>query len=117
MENNILINRALEELEKQTGIDAWYQEPAPHEKEIDGILKFTYNKEPYQFYIEVKKELRNHQLPQLENLNKRFYPLMLIAEYIFLKIKEELRNLDIAWLETNGNAHIKEKGLILWLEN
>jgi hypothetical protein len=116
MENANTINRAVEEFEKQTGIDVQVQPPTPNEREVDGILKFTHNKEMYEFYIETKKELRNYQIPDLENLNKKYHPLIVIGEYIFPKIKDELRKQNIAYLETNGNVYMKEKNLFFWMD-
>ena len=77
----------MDEFEKTTNIRADYQAPETKQEEVDGILKFTHNKKKYKFYIEAKKELRNHQLTELEKLDKKFNPLIVIGQYIFPKIK------------------------------
>ncbi len=115
MENTNIIDKAVEEFENRTGLQVLFQ-PYLGKKEIDGTLNFNYNNEAYQFYIEAKKELRNYQLPELEKLNEKYHPLIVIGEYIFPKIKEELRNLNIAYLETNGNAYIKEKDIFFCVD-
>ena len=115
MENTNIIDKAVEEFENRTGLQVLFQ-PYLGKKEIDGTLNFNYNNEAYQFYIEAKKELRNYQLPELEKLNKKYRPLLVIGEYIFPKIKEELRNQNIAYMETSGNTYIKEKDLFLWMD-
>ena len=114
MENAILIQKAIEQLAHHTGIKAQVDHKTP--AEIDGRIKFRYNNQQYNLFIEVKKELRNHQLPQLEKLRDQYHPLMVLAEYIFPKIKEELRQQNIGYLETNGNVFLKEGDLFLWLE-
>jgi hypothetical protein len=114
--DNLILNKAIEAFEKETKIHPEFLPPTPEEKEIDGILRFTHNEVQYKFYIEAKKELRNHQLPELERLNKKFHPLIVIGEYIFPKIKEELRKQNIGYLETNGNVFMANKDLLLWLD-
>lgn len=114
MEENIIIGKALENLEKQTGVKATWR---PRRGEVDGEIKFTYNKEPYQIPVEFKKELRAHQLGKLFDLKKQLKNLMVVAEYIYPKLKEELRAEGIAYLETNGNIFLKAGNLYLWVDN
>jgi hypothetical protein len=113
MEADLIIQNAIEQLENHTGIKAHVDQKAI--EEVDGRLHFIYNGKTYIAFIEVKKELRNHQLPVLEKLKTDYHPLMVIAEYIFPKIKEELRKQDIAYLETNGNIYFKDKDILLCL--
>ena len=40
-----------------------------------------------------------------------------MAEYIYPKLKDQLRVEGIAYLETNGNVYIKQNNLFLWVEN
>lgn len=114
METAIIINNALGQLEHHTGLKAKWHPGGP--KELDGKIDFRYNNQLHTVFIEVKKELRNHQLPQLEELKKNYQPLMVVAEYIFPKIKEELRKKGIAYLETNGNLYYKQGDTFLWLD-
>ncbi len=85
-------------------------------KEIDGQIEFRINNNPLKLHIEVKKEIRIHQLPQLFELAERFKPLIIVAQHIFPKAKEELRGKGVAYLETNGNIYLKQDDLMLWLD-
>jgi hypothetical protein len=48
---------------------------------------------------------------------KKLKKLMVVAEYIYPKLKEELRAEGVAYLETNGNIFGKEGNLFLWVDN
>jgi len=114
MKNDIIIQNALGELIRQTGINAFWK--IGTKGEPDGRLEFRYNNEKHPAFIEVKREVRAHQLPALEEMNKQRHPLMVIAEYIFPEIKKELRNRGIAYLETNGNIFFNDGNLFLWVD-
>lgn len=113
MKEQVIIDEALEKLQ-QAGIDAEAQK-AP-DAGIDGRIRINYNNKPYIVFIEVKKHLRGHQLADLIRLKEKYTPLMIVTEYLFPKLKEELRRENIAYLETNGNLYLKDKGIFLWLE-
>ena len=114
MEERIIIERALDNLQKQTGIIATWRPPGG---KGNGEIEFIYNEKPYRMPVEVKKEVRAHQLGKLFDLKKQLKKVMVVAEYIYPKLKEELRTEGIAYLETNGNIFIKEGKLFLWVDN
>jgi hypothetical protein len=100
-----ILNIALENLNRQAKIKAgWFAEG-----ELDGLLKLTVNNNKYLFNVKVKKELRQYQLAQLIELNQRFNNIIIVAEQIYPKIKEQLRELDIPYLEANGNFFFRTK--------
>ncbi|MEQ8910341.1 MAG: type IV toxin-antitoxin system AbiEi family antitoxin [Vicingaceae bacterium] len=84
--------------------------------ELDGKLQLTINGKVYNFVAEVKKELRLHQLQPIEKLHHQHANLIVIAENIFPKIKEELRKKGIAYLESNGNLFIQNKEFYLFID-
>jgi hypothetical protein len=47
---------------------------------------------------------------------KEYDPFIVISQRIFPKIKEELCNRNVDYLEANGNIYLKEKGMFLWIE-
>ena len=61
------------------------------------------------FNTEIKQELRDYQLPKIIEQAMRFTPLMIVANRIFPKIKEELRLNEIAYLEDLRQNNSKEK--------
>ena len=114
MEKKLIIEKALENLEKHTRVKAtWRTGGEP----LDGEIHFNYNGETYQIPVEIKADVRAHQLAKLFDLKKQLKKVMVVAEYINPKLKEELRAEGIAYLETNGNIFIKEGNLFLWVDN
>ena len=106
MKETDVIHIALENLGKTTGIKTKWNNRT--ETKLDGKLTINIDDEIIKFNTEIKKELRNHQLLQLEKMAKQYPPFMIVAERIFPKIKEQLRQQKIAYLEANGNIYFKD---------
>jgi hypothetical protein len=115
MNEREVINTALENLEKKTGVIGIFRDY--DDKTVDGKVELAFRNNKYKFLVEVKKEVRPQQLAQLtyqqQKLKKR---IMLIAENIFPTAKKELRDLEIPYLETNGNVHVKLNNNLIWVE-
>ncbi len=114
MEEEQIIHDALEQLVNRTGIKATVTEPA--DPELDGIIHFTVDGKAHMAYLEVKKMVQPANMKHIVRLREKYAPLMVVAEYIYPKLKEELRHLDIAYLETNGNVFYKGNNMWLWLD-
>ncbi|MDH7462615.1 type IV toxin-antitoxin system AbiEi family antitoxin [Chitinophagaceae bacterium 26-R-25] len=114
MQEELLINNALERLEALTGIKAYLEEN--QDNGLDALIHFTHENRKYNAFIEAKKEIRGHQLPEIEALKKQQPNLLIVAETIFPKIKQVLKEQEINYLETNGNLFIKDKGLFMLIE-
>ena len=100
-----IINIAVENLNHQPNIEVeWFEDG-----ELDGTLRIVINKKEYYYNIEVKKELRQYQLAQINEKRKQLQNLILIAENIYPKVKEQLKELEIAYLEMNGNFFLQNK--------
>ena len=98
-----IIDIAIENLNYQPGIRAeWFDNG-----ELDGTLKIIINGKEYYYNIAVKKELRQYQIAQINELRKRVNDLIIIAEQIYPKLKEKLRELEIPFLEANGNFFLQ----------
>ena len=115
MDEQEVVNTALENLEKNTGLVGIFRDY--HDKMTDGELELVFKNKRHFFLVEVKKELRPIQLAQLtfkqQKLKKR---VMLVAEHIVPAAKEELRELEIPYLEVNGNVYLKLNGNLIWVE-
>ena len=109
-----IVELALENLQKNTGITGVWKPIA--RKEIDGKVELKLNNKTVKINAEIKKELRGHQLQQTLALAETFHPLMVVAQNIFPKIKEELRKNGVAYLETNGNIFLNQDGNFIWLD-
>jgi hypothetical protein len=116
MEDRI-INTALANLEKNTGITANFTAyQGAHDRGLDGEVDLLFKNGTETFAVEVKKEIRNHQLAFIIDLANRYPNLVVIAENIFPKVKEELRNHNIGWLDTAGNVFLNTLQHHLWIE-
>ncbi len=107
-----IIHKALEALKQTTGIQAIFKEKGP----LDGVLEFGFNGANHVFTVEIKQELRTHQIQQIEKYFHNNEPFLLIANRLFPKIKEELRQREIPYLEANGNIYLKKEGLFLFVD-
>jgi len=109
-----VIYLALENLQRNTQIQGKWEQLA--QKDLDGKLILTIDDQTMRYYVEVKKELRNQQLPQMIALHHKYSNFMVVATRLFPKIKEELRNNKIAYLEANGNIFLKNHETTLWID-
>ena len=115
MNDQEIVQYALANLQKTGEFEAKWLDNAPNEV-LDGMINLTLNNRTIQLGIEIKKELRNIHLTKLEAFAKEYHPFMIVAQRIFPKIKQELRNRNIAYLEANGNIYLNENGIFLWLD-
>lgn len=107
-----ILNRAVDGLKNATGIKAEYL----NTNTLGDRLALTFNETVYTFVVDVKTEIRKFQLEKLITLKQQYENLLLVAESLFPAIKETLRELNIFYLETNGNTYIKTDGLFLFVE-
>ncbi|WP_460763124.1 type IV toxin-antitoxin system AbiEi family antitoxin [Niabella terrae] len=114
MNEQEIIYLALENLQKNVQIQGKWE--AFDHGEPDGQIILDIADQPVRFYVEIKKELRNHDLQQMTAFNQQYKPFMVVATRLFPKIKEELRLNNIAYLEANGNLFLKNKDTTLWID-
>lgn len=107
-----IVHIALENLSQNTGIDSCWQKKGP----LDGVLDLTVNGQKHTFVVEIKREVRMHHLREIETNLQHYDNLMLLSNRIFPKIKEELREKEISYLEANGNVFLKKKGIFLFVD-
>lgn len=109
-----IIYKALENLQKTAHIEAVWE--GFIQKELDGQAIFHIDNQHLKYYVEIKNELRNHQLQQIFRFADEYKPFMVAATRLFPKIKEELRQNDIAYIEANGNIYLKHGKTFLWID-
>lgn len=109
-----IVQIAIENLIKTAEVDGNWEDLIHNE--MDGVLTLFIGNEKVAFNAEIKKELRNHQLTQLEYDARKYPPFMIIAGRIFPGIKEQLRHLKIAYLEANGNVFFHENRFRYFIE-
>ena len=109
-----IIQTAIENIKNLTGINArWVKTDNDFH---DGILTVNVRGNEIVFDAQVKKELRYHHLHDITNRIGVDKPIIIVAAKIFPKIKEELRENNIAYLEANGNMFIEREGTVVWLD-
>ena len=109
-----IVYTALENLRKHTGIEGWYY--VNLKDYLDGEVRLLFNNGEERFTIEVKREIRTHQLEQIRQLAVRYKDLLLIADIIFPKIKEELRKMGVGYLDAAGNIFVQTDKNHVWIE-
>lgn len=109
-----VIHRALENLKENTGIQAVYKDTP--KGTTDGVLTVTIKGKKLTFNVEIKNELRYHQLQGIIDRQKKETPLIVIANKIFPKIKEELRKNNVAYIDANGNVFFNQENNYIWID-
>ncbi|MCB0762583.1 MAG: hypothetical protein KDC12_13735 [Flavobacteriales bacterium] len=109
MNERDIIQTAIQRLKAIPGVDATQHKAT--NPEMDARLELTWDREPYQFHVEIKNELRNVHLPKLEERARKHHPFLLVAYRLFPRIKDYLREAGINYLEANGNMFIRQDGL------
>lgn len=101
-----LITKALDNFTRLTAVKVTGKE-LRKTPGIDGVLNFAFPNGPEKIMVEAKKELRNHHLGQLLQLQKDIGTFIVLAETIFPNLRIELKKNDINYLDLAGNAFIK----------
>lgn len=113
-----IIDTAIYNLTDETGLKMkftpfkeklWHMAP-------DGLLEINIGNNKVHFNAIIKNELRNYQLQTIQNLRWEFEPIIIIADRLFPKIKTALRELKIAYLESNGNCYIENENHLLFIK-
>jgi hypothetical protein len=111
MNKNQIVQKALERVGSHTGIKGRRKSA---DNDIDGELTLHLPQD-FHAYVEVKRELRQYQLPQIFKMAERYPSFMVVAERIFPKLKDELRERKIGYLDTAGNIFINNGGTFIWI--
>ncbi|HRN55339.1 MAG TPA: type IV toxin-antitoxin system AbiEi family antitoxin [Agriterribacter sp.] len=111
-----IIHQALGRLRQQTFFKVEWLPATQKTKAGDGYIILHINNKKLKFTITVKKEIRSHQLVQIEELHLRYPNLLVVAMHIFPKVKEALRTRNIAYLEANGNLYFHADNHLVWID-
>ena len=116
---NEIVHIALKNLQIATGIEGkWHNAVTLNERlKLDGELNLEVNKDNYLFTVDVKNEVRPHQLHQIELYHKDYDDFLLIANHIFPRVKEALQQKGIPYLEANGNIFLKRDKVYLFVND
>ncbi|MCD4736517.1 MAG: type IV toxin-antitoxin system AbiEi family antitoxin [Bacteroidales bacterium] len=114
MKKRDIIHTAIDNLEKTAGFHATWKDAV--RGPFDGTLTINIRGIKHKFDTEIRKELRYYQIGDILDKPETGNPLIIVAAKIFPKIKEYLRENNVAYLEANGNMYIRKEDAIVWLD-
>lgn len=108
-----LLHKAFETLKEETALELRLKTHTP-----DGTIDIIINDQPYTFFTDIKKEPRQHHINTLINeaRNHRELPHLLVAQNIFPKLQEQLKEHQINYLDLQGNAFLKNNNLFIHIQ-
>ena len=109
---NAIIQKAIENLLQSVEIQASW-EPG---QVLDGLLTINFQGCELKWIIEIKQEIRSHQLPAISESNQKYNNYMLVAHKIFPELKKQLRKQNIAYLEASGNLFFNSAEKYVWID-
>lgn len=108
-----IIENAIANLDIQLGIKLKWMP----DKLLDGKIELIWQGKTFTYIVEVKKELRTHQLNAIYDLKNTVSNLLMVANRIYPKEKEQLRLHKIPYIETNGNIYVENQNMLIWIDN
>lgn len=114
----VILPIAQENLEKLTQFKLEIEERETQDGyQIDAKVKLHLPDETLEFFAEIKKEVRTHQLPRIYELAETNKPFLLIGGQIFPNVKEKLRDKGINWIDGAGNMYIRTEDHFLFVDH
>lgn len=112
-----ILNNAIHNLEKNIPINwDWKTIDDDKDKEVDGELSIIVNNQKTMLFVEIKKDVKNHQLFNILDYKNKFINFLLVAEKLYPKVKKELRENRVNYLEANGNVYMNTDNLLLYID-
>lgn len=117
MELNI-IPEALQNFEKNSGIKCtWIKEKQlKTDHSHGGVLQFSFNHKKHMFTIQVSKYIALPNLPAIAEKQKQSDNLIFLAWQIPEQVAENLRNMNVNYLDAVGNVFIKSNDIFIMIE-
>jgi hypothetical protein len=112
-----LLTQALEALQRETGVQPDTVEKEPHINGGQLTPDFLVEIKGQKYAIEVKKwAQQTHFGAMVERMKRLPEPRLLVADYVNPNMAERLRNADIQFLDTAGNAYINAPPLYIHIK-
>lgn len=116
MENQV-IEKIIEKLKtEQQFLAYWHNYDTKLTKELDGELEINLKEKKHKFDVEFKRELRKHHLLQIFLYKEKYPNFMVIAEIINPKIRQELKDKGVNYIDGAGNMYINKKAQLIFIE-
>jgi hypothetical protein len=114
MEKDI-VEDAIKRFSESTGLKIRYEASQEHPSEADGFLFITGDEKEYCFQVEVKQTINKTIAGQIAlQILLRQDTVLTITRYVSPQLAGHLKNLDIYFLDTAGNAYIKSQSLYIF---
>lgn len=84
---------------------------------LDATLEIQLGRFGVELVPWVKNEVRPHQFLEIKKRFQNQNNLIVVANKIYPKVKELLREEGIAYMETVGNIFLNQQGIYVWIEN
>lgn len=112
-----LLTEAIETLRNQgVNVDTT-QEPNHGPDRADALLHITFGREKATYMAEIKRGLRPATLGAVIHQLEQFrLPPILVADHVTPQMAETLRARNIPFVDTAGNAYLKQGTLLIWIE-
>lgn len=114
-----LLKKALEAFRLATGIRARIQrlEPGRDGRRADAELRFQFEHGERRFNVEVKRWLNPYTLGQaIEQMKRLPGKMLLVTEYVNPNMTERLKQMDIPFLDTLGNAYLNAPPILIYIK-
>ncbi len=114
MNKKDIIHKAIEALKVETNLKVDYH--LDNKNDDFPIIAFNLNEQQIKFQAEVRVEVKTYQIEALENKARLNPNFIIIAEHIYPTVKNKLRELGIAYMDTEGNIFIKHEKLFVLIQ-
>lgn len=112
-----VLHNALQNLERVVPIKwNWNPTNGTQDLGIDGNLEVHLNDKTIKFNVEVKKDVKNHQMLNIYEFNRKFQNFLLVSEKLFPRVREELRTNKINYIEGNGNIYLNHEDAFIYID-
>jgi hypothetical protein len=116
MNENQIVTAVIENLVRHAKFKGQFQWLLKPVTGMDGKLSLWVPDDLPVFNIDIKRELRPHQIPQLREMARKHDPFMVMTGKASPAIKEELRNQNINYVDTGGNIFIRHGKTMIWID-
>jgi len=114
-----LLQTAIEAFRRATGIPLCLKrwEPRRHGQRADAELRFEFPQVEKHFGVEVKRRLNPHTLGQaIEQMKRLPEKALLVTEYVNANMAERLKQMDVPFLDTLGNAYVNAPPIFIYMK-
>ena len=117
MKEQALITKATKALEQATGLKTRFQHEYLDSAEyLDGFLQVNHLNMQWTYAVETKTELTRTTAAMIKEKMKNYTgKAIVVTEYITPPMAEQLKNLDLFFIDTAGNAYIEELPLFIFI--